>query len=298
MLNLGRVGLWTRQLDGVPGAVAQDAVSELEALGYPSLWIPEAARREVISHAALLLAGTSQIVIATGIARVHARAPQATALAQALFDDRFPGRFVLGLGVSHALVVERVMGQSFGRPLQVMSAYLDALDKTLNTTEATGSGIRHSRVLAALGPKMMALAAERASGAHTYMAPVEHTQWARSVLGPGAILGPSVKVVLDTDRARAFEIARSSIGPTLQLPAYRSNVQRFGFSDDEFGNYPSPRVIDALVQCGDVDSIVERVRDHLDAGADHVCVEVLTGDDTSVPMSAWRELAPALTSVN
>jgi len=295
--NLGRVGLWTRQLDGVPGAAAQDAVAEVEALGYGCVWIPEAVRREVISHATLLLAGSSRVVIATGIARVHARAAQAAALAQVLLDDRFPGRFVLGLGVSHQIVVERMMGQHYGKPLDVMSSYLDAVDVALHAAQDSAGDATHHRVIAALGPKMMALAAARAGGAHTYMAPVEHTRWARSVLGPRAMLAPAVKVVLDTNLVRAGEIARSSIGPTLRTPAYSGNLGRFGYTDDEIGRDPSDRVVDALVCCGDVAAIVARVREHLDAGADHVCVEVLTGDDTTVPLAAWRELAPALTTL-
>ena len=290
-LDLGRVGIWTRQLDAVPGAAAQSAVAELESLGYRSVWIPEAMRREVVSHATMLLAGSSTIAVVTGIARVHARSPQAAALAQLLLTERWPGRFVLGLGVSHPPVVERMLGQTYGPPLATMAGYLDAMDATVAATASDAAA--PPRLLAALGPKMLALAAQRAAGAHTYLAPVEHTAWARAELGPDAFLAPAVKVVLDDDPERADAVGRWSVGPPSRLPAYRDNLARFGFDATE----TSDRLIDALVATGGVDAVVARVTDHLDAGADHVCVEVLTGDDTTVPMDAWRALAPALTGM-
>jgi probable F420-dependent oxidoreductase len=285
---LGRVGIWTRQLDSQPITRAQECAAELEALGYRSLWIPEAIEREVISHATLLLAATGRLVIATGVARVQSRSAWATALTTRALNERFPGRFVLGLGVSHERIVERMLGQAYERPVDVMRSYLDALE----ALDVEPSDL----VLAALGPKMVGLAAERAGGAHTYMAPVEHTAWARSVLGTTALL-PSLKVVLDLDADRARDVARGSVGPSLRLPAYRQNLVRLGYADDDLTPQPSDRVVDALVACGDVGTICQRVSAHLAAGADHVCVEVLTGDDTTVPMDAWRELAPALTAL-
>lgn len=293
-VDVGRVGIWTRQLDGVSGAAAQEAVCELEALGYRSVWIPEAQRREVVSHAALLLSASTSIVVATGIARVHARSPQATALAQRLFDERFPGRFLFGLGVSHPVIVERLMGQIYGPPIATMTSYLDALDAT---NRAAGAPEASTRLLAALGPKMIALAGERANGIHSYLVPVEHTAWARDVMGPEAFIAPAVKVVFGSDHDRTAAIAGGSLAPTTRMPAYRTNLARFGFTDDDMGKQPSDRLIDALVCCGGVEAITTHIRRHLDAGANHVCVEVLTGDDTTVPMDAWRELAPALTEM-
>lgn len=289
--RLGRVGLWTRQLDGQPGSAAEAAVAELESLGYRSVWIPEAAHREVLSHATALLASTSTITVATGIARVHARAPQAAALAQRFLAERFPGRFVLGLGVSHPMIVERMLGQTFEQPLATMSRYLDAMDATPG-----GSPVAEDvapRVLAALGPRMLALAAARSAGAHTYLAPVAHTAWARDVLGPRSLLAPAIKVVLAAEHDDPFGVARASLAPSLRLPTYARNLARCGFDDDEIGHL-SDRVVAALVAVGDVDAVVDRVEEHLAAGADHVCVEVLTGDDTTVPVAAWRRLAPAL----
>ena len=295
MIGLGRAGLWTRQLDKQPGAVAQDTVAELESLGYSTVWIPEASEREVISHATLLLAGTQSIVIATGIARVHVRSPQATALAQRFLAQRFPGRFLLGLGVSHPPVVERMLGQVYGPPLATMRNYLDAMDATTGGTPVDASTA--PTVLAALGPKMLALAGERAGGAHSFLAPVAHTASARDLLGPDPLLAPAIKAVLTDDRAAGTAIARGSVQPTSGLPAYRGNLLRSGFTEDDLSGGLSDRLVDALVAVGDVDAIVARVREHLDAGADHVCVEVLTGDDTTVPLDAWCRLAPALTEL-
>jgi probable F420-dependent oxidoreductase len=293
-MNLGSAGLWTRALDIVPGGRAQEAVAELADLGYRAVWIPEAMEREALSHATLLLAGSRSIVVATGIANIYARAPQTTALAQRLLDQTFPGRFLLGLGVSHAMVVERVLQQSYSSPLQRMAAYLEAMDAMV-VGQQGGSPVNGPRVLAALGPKMLTLAKERSLGAHTYMAPVDHTAWARGILGSGPLLLPAIKAVLDKDAQRARELAASALGPTLRAPVYRENLRRFGFGDEDVSSGPSARLIDALVARGGVEDVVERVRAHLHAGADHVCVEVVTDDGQALPSVAWRELAPALT---
>jgi probable F420-dependent oxidoreductase len=297
MANLGRVGIWTRQLDSQPARVAEDAVLELERLGYSALWVPEAIEREVISHATLLLSATSTISVATGIANVYARAPRTAALAHLMLAERFPGRFVLGLGVSHPLMVERVLHQTYGAPLSVLARYLDDLDAVLEAPHPVVPAPPPERVVAALGPKMLELAAQRSLGAHTYVAPVEHTEWARSIVGPRALLAPALKVVVDDDAARARSIGRWSLAPTIRNPAYHTNLERFGFNDDDLGREPSDRLVDALVAWGDPATIALRVREQLDAGADHVAVEVLTGDDATLPIDSWRELAPILTRI-
>ena len=298
MIELGRVGIWTRQLDAQSGASAQAAVAELEGLGYPALWIPEAIEREVISHATLLLAGSSRLRIVTGIANVHVRVARAAGLAQLLLAERFPDRFLLGLGVSHPFTVERVIGKDYGSPLRVIREYLDALDATLGAPHEAPAPLHPTeRVIAALGPKMLDLAARRSRGAHTYLAPVEHTAWARGVLGEVPLLAPAVKVVLEQDPDRARSIGRWAIAPVNRLPAYRDNLLRLGYGEDDLGAEPSDRIVDALVAWGDIDAIVRRVTEHIDAGADHVCVEVLTGDDITLPWREWRELAPALVAL-
>ena len=293
-MRLGRIGIWTRQLDSQPSARAQDYVAELEALGYQAIWIPEAFEREVISHASLLLAGSSKIVVATGIARTYARDASAAALAQLLLCERFPGRFLLGLGVSHRILVERFMASAYGPPLDVMREYLKAMDAVLDAVHPVMPAEQPERVLAALGPKMLRLAAERADGAHTYMSPVAHTRSARGALGPDPRLIVCVKAVLETNDRRGREVGRASVAATIRAPAYRANLMRVGFAEDILTPEPSDRVVDALVAYGDVDAIISRVSEHLGAGADHVCIEVLTGDDTTVPMDAWRALAPAI----
>jgi probable F420-dependent oxidoreductase len=286
--RLGRVGIWTRQLDMCDGDLGERAATELEAMGWQSLWIPEAIHREVLTHATLLLAATDRLVIATGIARVHARSPQATALAQRHLHARFPERFLLGLGVSHPMIVERMLGQQYGPPLATMRSYLDSMDATRGGAAPVGSD---DRVLAALGPLMLRLAAERAGGAHTYVAPVAHTAWARDIVGPDSFLAPCLKVVLTNDRAEGIAIARASVAPTIKNPAYRENVLRSGFDVGDLDDGVSDALVDALVAIGDEDVIAARVHEHLAAGADHVCIEVLTGDDTTIPLDAWRRLA-------
>jgi probable F420-dependent oxidoreductase len=292
MIELGRVGIWTRQLDTQEGAKAQDLACELEELGYQALWIPEAVEREVMSHATLLLSGTTRLVVATGVARIHARVAQSAALAQLLLTQRFPERFLLGLGVSHQLVVERSLGSTYGPPLGTMRAYLDAMDSTIARSTHGGVDARPPRILAALGPKMLALAAERSHGGHTYMATVEHTAWAREQLGKAPLLAVCMFVVVDTDATRARALARGRIAPAAALPAYRANIMRCGFQPEDFDNGLSDRLVDALVAHGDVADIADAVNAHLQAGANHVCIEVLTGDDTTVPLNAWRTLAP------
>ncbi len=293
--RMGRVGIWTGQLDTQPGAEAERSAAELEAMGYRSVWIPEAIHREVLTHATALLGATSRLVVATGIARIHARSAQATALAQRFLAGRHPGRFVLGLGVSHPLVVERVLGQRYERPVETMRRYLDAIDAARGGERLPPDAA--PRVLAALGPRMLRLAAERSAGAHTYLAPAAHTAWARETLGPDAFLAPSIKVLLDDDHDDPWSVARACVARPLSLPGYAANLARFGFGSNELGNGPAERVVDALVAIGNADRIVDRVREHLDAGADHVCVEVLTGDEKAVPLDGWRRLAPALTAV-
>ena len=196
------------------------------------------------------------------------------------------------------MIIERTLGQNFGRPLAAMGDYLDAIDVALSAPHAVSPTRPPERILAALGPKMLVLASERTAGAHTYLSPVEHTAWARATLGDGPLLAPAVKVVLESDAERAREIGRASIGPSVRLPAYRTNLLRLGFTEDDLGRQPSDRVVDSLVAWGDVDAVVARVAEHLSAGADHVSVEVLTGDDTTVPLAAWRQLAPAMLSLS
>ncbi|HEX8802806.1 MAG TPA: TIGR03620 family F420-dependent LLM class oxidoreductase, partial [Acidimicrobiales bacterium] len=267
---------------------------EIDDQGWGALWIPEAVGREVISHAALLVEATKRITVATGVANVWSRSASATAAAQRLLADASGGRFLLGLGVSHEPMVAGILGQSYERPLAKMRSYLDEIDGAFTTSP--GPDADPPRVLAALGPKMLALAAERAWGALTYFVPVEHTPVAREALGAGPMLCVEQAAVLTTDAEAARDAARRHMQIYLTLPNYTRNLLRLGFDESDLADGGSDALVDALVAWGDVDAVVERVAQQRAAGADHVCLQVLDTDATAVPMAQWRELAPALLS--
>ena len=291
-MDLGRVGIWTFQLEGHPAAQGQEAVAELEELGYGAVWIPEAVGREAFSHAALMLSATRRMVVATGIASIYARGAMAMNGGWRTLSEAFPDRFLLGIGVSHQPAVEFVHGTQYGPPLATMRDYLDRMDAALFLAEQPA--IEPQRVLGALGPKMLALAAERSAGAHPYFTTPDHTATAREILGAGKLLAPEQKVVLETDPTEARRIARSAMSVYLGLPNYTNNLGRLGFTDDDFADGGSDRLVDAIVAWGDEEAVKARVRQHHDAGADHVCVQVLPSDGRSIPLEDWRRLAPAL----
>ncbi|QES46652.1 LLM class F420-dependent oxidoreductase [Streptomyces venezuelae] len=295
--ELGRVGIWTFAYEGQPAGRVRESAAEVEDLGYGAIWYGEAFGRDTVGQAWLLLSATRRIAVASGIANIAFRDPIATAGAARTLGEAFPGRYVLGLG-GHRIddTVHEVDGHPVparGRALSTMRAYLDAMD----TTPAHGPlpDPAPHRVLAALGPKMLALAAERTWGAHPYFVPVEHTARARRIMGPEAFLGVEQAVVLDTDRARAREVATAHVAGYLAMaPHQQANVRRLGYGDEDIVGGPSRRLVDAIVAYGDTDAIRRRVRQHLDAGADHVCLQVLTADPAALPQQQWRELAPAL----
>ena len=290
--DLGRVGIWTGVLDAVPSSEARQIAARIEELGFPTLWIPETIGRDPFVSAALLLSATENLRIATGIANIYARDAVTMANTQRTMDEAFPGRFLLGLGVSHEHLVDRVRHHDYSKPYSRMVQFLDDMDNTIFM--AVGPQERPAVVLAALGPKMLKLAGEKADGAHPYFVPVEHTATAREILGPDPILAPEQMVVLNTDRTKALEIARQGMAVYLRAPNYVNNLKRFGFTDDDVANGGSERLVDAIVACGTVDNAVQRVQAHFDAGASHVCVQVLGDDPRSVPEGAWRDLAGAL----
>lgn len=304
-MDIGRVGLWTFNLDLATAAVAREAAVELEAQGWPTLWVPEAVGREVLTASALLLSATERIVVATGIASIWARDAMAMAAGQLTLCEAFPERFLLGMGVSHQPMVDGLRGQHYAKPLSRMAAYLDAMDQVFYISPRPATEPR--RVLGALGPRMLALSAERGWGAHPYFVPVEHTAQAREVLGDGVrgdsalgekadrpMLAPEQAAVLETDPGVARGIARTHMATYLGLPNYTNNLKRLGWTDDDLADGGSDRLVDAIVVWGDVDAVVERVRAHHDAGADHVCVQLLNEDPATLPMDGWRRLAGAL----
>ena len=291
-MEVGPIGIWTAQFDYQPAAKVREAAADLEQLGFGAIWFPESVGRESLTHAALLLGATSRIVIATGIANIYARDPVTTAAGQNTLAEACPGRFLLGLGVSHIPLVEQIRGHSYGKPLASMRAYLDGMDRA--PYRSVLSSVKPVRVLAALGPGMLRLAAERASGAHSYFVPPEHTARAREILGSDRLLAVEQAVVLETDSTRAREIARVHTARYLALPNYVNNLRRLGFGDADMANGGSDRLVDAIVAWGDLSAVTDRVRAHQSAGADHVCVQVLPRDPQALPMPEWREVASAL----
>jgi probable F420-dependent oxidoreductase len=229
-IELGPIGIWTSQLDYQPAAKAQEAAAELEELGFGAVWLPESAGREALTNAGLLLARTSRIVVATGIANIYARDAMAMASGQNTLAEAYPGRFLLGLGVSHSPLVEQHRGHRYEKPIPTMRAYLDTMDRA--PYRAVPPSVKPIRVLAALGPQMLRLAAERAAGAHPYFVPTEHTARAREILGTNRLLAVEQAVVLETDPAKAREIARSHMSIYLALTNYVNNLRRLGFSDE------------------------------------------------------------------
>lgn len=281
-MDLGKVGIWfsgTWRVKDSPLDVAE----EMEALGYSTLWSSGRFEPGLSMHFERQLAATTHLVVASGIVSIWPTPPQELSEAVAGLDDRYPGRFLLGLGASHAPVVV-----DYTRPYSKMVSYLDALDS------AGPSVAKDRRVLAALGPRMLELAGERSAGAHPYFVPVEHTVRARALLGPGPLLAPEVTVVIERDPVKARELARTFTGTYLRLPNYANNLRSLGFGDDDLAGGGSDRLVDAVVAWGDLDAITTRVREHYEAGADHVCIQVIPARQGSFPLAEYRELAPAL----
>jgi probable F420-dependent oxidoreductase len=292
-IDLSRIGIWTAALEAHASSQARDAAQELEAMGYPVLWINEATGRDPFVLATLLLSATSTLKLATGIANVYARDAMTMASCQKTLAEAFPGRFLLGLGVSSPVLVEKVRKHTYGKPLSYLKSYLAAMDEAM--FNAVGPTEDPGRVLAALGPKMLELSATHANGAHPYLTTPDHTRQAREIIGPDALLAPEQMVVLETEPATARAIGRAAVGFYLRAPGYLANLRRLGFTDEDWADpkAASDRLVDAVVAWGDLDTIARRVAEHHAAGADHVCIQVLRAD-RDLPLTEWRELAAAL----
>jgi probable F420-dependent oxidoreductase len=293
-MDLGRIGIWTYHLNFQPASKVREVAAELEELGYGALWTGEAVYREPLTHAGFLLAATNRMVIATGIANIWARDPFTMTAAQLTLSEAYPDRFLLGLGVSHARLVEGIRGHTYQQPFTAMRSYLDGMDEAARAYRAVKPAATPPRVLAALGPRMLALAAERAEGAHPYLVTPEHTAMARAALGPDRWLLPEQAVVLERNPDQARAIGRRHISRYLDLPNYTKNWRRLGFTDDDLVGHGSDRLVDALVAWGDVAVVTERVKDHLDAGADHVCIQVFDAEPHGIPLAQWKKLAIAM----
>ncbi|MDI2129766.1 LLM class F420-dependent oxidoreductase [Yinghuangia seranimata] len=293
--DLGRVGLWTSAFDFLPIAQLRETAAELDELGYGALWFGETVGREALTQALLILESAPRIPVATGIANLWARDAVAMNGGARTLRDAHPGRFLLGLGVSHAPLVEglRPGGNVYDKPLSLMRRYLDGLDSALYFA-AGGEQPRPPRVLAALGPRMLDLARDRAEGAHTYLVTPQHTADARTILGPDKYLAVEQGAVLTTDRETALRRGREHLKPYLNLPNYRNNWLRLGLTEADLADGGSERLVDALVVWGDEATIRARVDEQFAAGADHVCLQVLGESMVDLTIEDWRRLAPAL----
>lgn len=290
----GTTGIWTHAHESVRPSSIGVVTECLEAAGFGAVWLPEAYGREAMTGAQLLLESSTRLVVATGIASIYARDPMAAASASKTLVERSGGRFVLGLGVSHRPLVERGRGGTYDPPLSAMTAYLDGL------AGAPVLSVEHDAqvpvVLAALGPRMLRLAAARADGALSYLVTTEHTVRARAELGPRAFLAVEQAVVLGETREEFLRRAHEHLNIYTGLDNYRASWRRLGFGDEDFVRGGSERLCDAMVVHGDAEAIGERVAAHRTAGADHVCVQVLGATLSEVPRDAWGALGASLAS--
>lgn len=285
-MQLSGVGIWSSQLRYGDPAVAADAAAELEELGYAAVWIPDVGG-PVFDAVDNLLQATQRIVVATGILNLWMHEPSEVAARYASLTATHGNRFLLGIGVSHAPLIDAGDPGRYRKPLAATRAYLDALDALDQPVPA------EARVLAALGPKMLHLSATRAGGAHPYLVTPEHTATARAALGDGPLLLPEQTAILTTDADEARSIGTDWLRSYLQLPNYANNILRSGFTQEDVDTV-SDRLFDAIIAWGDEEAILRRVAEHRAAGADHVCVQVLDTDPQAFPRDQWRRLAAAL----
>jgi probable F420-dependent oxidoreductase len=293
--RLPRGALWSgqRQIGSAAATDARGLARSVEAAGLPMLWISESTAREVMSFAAILLAATDRLILGTGVANMWARDPMAMANGARTLAEAFPGRFVLGIGVSHQPLVS-ARGQDYARPVAAVRAYLEAMAKAPWTGPTAGAdpGGRLPVLVGALGPRMIAAAGELADGVHPYLVTPERIAGIRAQLGTGPVIVAEQAVVLDADRDRAYEVARQHLAVYLALDNYRRSFLRQGFSPEDLEKGGSDRLVDRLVAWGDGDTLRSRVRGHLDAGADQVAVQLLGGSPTRADLSGVAELLP------
>ncbi len=288
--RLGGTGIWSSTLRYGDGGEAAARATELEGLGYTALWIPDVGG-DLFGPLANLLGATSAATVATGILNVWMHTPEETAAQHAALTAEHGPRFLCGIGISHRPLIDHVNSPgAYQKPVATMAAFLDGLDA------GEVPLAKKDRVLAALGPRMLELARTRATGTHPYLVTPELTARARAGIGPDGLVASEQGVVLETDRDRARATARLHLKTYLGLPNYSNNWKRQGFTDDDLADGGSDRLVDALVVWGDEATIAGRIQDHRDAGADHVCIQVLTDAPQAFPAEQWRALAPALTT--
>jgi len=272
--RLGRFGIWRSA-----SLVTPELAAGIERLGFGALWLGSSPAGD-LAQAEELLDATTTLILATSIVNMWQDQPEDVASSFARVQRRHPGRFLLGVGAGH-----REATQQYARPYHALARYVDVLQ--------AGGVPRDSLVLAALGPKVLGLARDRAAGAVPYLVPPEHTRQARAVLGPGPLLAPEHKVVLDTDPDQARALGRTTVHPHLGMVNYTSNLRRLGWTYDDLSGSGSDALIDALVAQGSPAEIAAQLTRHLDAGADHVCLHLITEAGTD-PLPGYRALAPVL----
>jgi probable F420-dependent oxidoreductase len=287
----GTIGIWTFAQESVSADRSGDVAAELESLGYAAMWLPEAWGREAFTNAGLMLSATSSMVIATGIANIWARDAVAAHNAAKTLNAAYSDRFVLGLGVSHRPLVERLRGHAYATPVVAMREYLTAMDEV--PMMAPEGHLRYARVIAALGPKMLDVGATLADGVHPYLVTPEHTARARAAVAD-KFVGVEQAVVLGQSREEFLTRAHAYLGFYTGLENYKNNWRRLGFEEEDFVRGGSERLCDALVVHGDENAVLERVNEHRDAGADHVCLQVLGDDSNAPPSDEWRRLSSIL----
>ena len=288
-MRLTGTGIWSRELRYHEDEAAVAAAAALvEELGYTALWIPGGIGGPVLERAEELLGATREVVVATGILNIWMHDPLDVAATRNYLDNEYPGRFLLGLGVSHVETVDAQKPDTYRQPLTAMRDYLDALDA------AEPPVPKDVRVLAALGPKMLELARDRSGGAHPYLTTTEHTRFARGILGDGPLLAPELGVIVEPNMERAREIARAHLTRYLGITNYVNNFRRLGFEDSDFENGGSDRLLHDLFAMGEPSDARTRVREHMEAGADHVSIQVITEDPSRLPLDEWRALSEVL----
>ena len=284
-MDLAGVGVWSSQLRYGDASESADAAAELDELGFKALWIPDVGG-PVFDAVGRLLAATTRTVIATGILNLWMHSASDVAESYDALTAEHGDRFLLGIGVSHAPLIDADRPGRYRKPLAATASFLDGLDAAPQPVPT------ERRVLAALGPKMLALSATRAGGAHPYLVTPEHTAAARSTLGEGPLLLPEQTVILCDSADEARRIGTDWLRAYLALPNYANNLLRGGFSEDDLAQV-GDRLFDAIIAWGDEGAVMRRVAEHRAAGADHVCVQVLLADPRAFPREQWRRIAAA-----
>ncbi len=290
MIDIGKIGIWfSHNAMSLDDSVA--FARQVEACGYGALWVPEAIGRDPFVHLTYLASRTSTLKFATGIANIWARDAMTTAAAQKTLVEVSGNRFLLGLGVSHAPLVENVRGHQYRKPLTYMRGYLEKMATALY--DAPASDARPPLVLAALRQRMLGLSRDATDGAHPYFVPPAHTQKARELLGPDKLLAPAQAVIFETDAVKARAAARQYMRTYVpRLPNYANNLLELGYTQDDFANGCSDRLVDDIVAWGDADTIQARLQAHYDAGADHVCILPLATEGLLPNLATVEAFAP------